>query len=46
MSYLLKMIYILTKVTGYENSKHLMTVGKDRLQIQDDILTFLESLDW
>lgn len=33
-------------VTGYENSKHLMTVGKNRLQIQDDILAFLESLDW
>lgn len=40
------MIYILTTITRYENSKHLMTVGKDRLQIQDDILTFLESLDW
>lgn len=23
-----------------------MTVGEDRLQIQDDILVFLESLDW
>lgn len=33
-------------VDNYPNSKHLMTLGKDQDQIQSDIESFLESLQW
>ncbi|KAB7672138.1 alpha/beta hydrolase [Bacillus sp. B1-b2] len=34
------------RIKGYSNSKHLMTLGQDKDAIHQDILSFLESLEW
>ena len=31
---------------GYSNSGHLMTLGEDQKEIQADILSFLNNLQW
>ena len=33
-------------VKWYENSGHVITIGPDRLELQDDVLAFIESLSW
>uniref|UniRef100_UPI003B75C59E alpha/beta hydrolase n=1 Tax=Metasolibacillus meyeri TaxID=1071052 RepID=UPI003B75C59E len=33
-------------VKGYPNSSHLMTLGEDQEEIQTDILSFLNHLQW
>jgi carboxylesterase len=33
-------------VKGYSNSRHLMTLGEDQEEIQADILSFLNNLQW
>lgn len=34
------------KIKWYENSGHVITLGKEKKQLHEDIYTFLESLDW
>ncbi|TRZ38494.1 carboxylesterase [Niallia circulans] len=33
-------------IKGYSNSKHLMTLGPDKVVLHSDILAFLNELDW
>lgn len=34
------------KINWYENSGHVITLGSEKEQLHEDILNFLESLDW
>lgn len=34
------------RVIGYSHAGHLMTVGEDAAQLNEDIFNFLETLDW
>ena len=41
-----KQSHIEKQLNWYENSGHVITLGSEKEQLHEDILNFLESLDW